>query len=723
MANEIRQLSLEIIRDLYGSSKRLAMYPLGHPSTQDVLKKPLGGLNEIFSFKHSFVIELFKDRLLAEGILLDNSVFVSGLSIEMKKHKLANVVFSSSLTIGDLYHFLSTLMSRPGPYEDNLARILSAKNVEAISVNAENPPRLFHFDNSASSGISQFPLDERIEEIVIHKPDIIVAYYLGKLYNDDDLYRELGIDLRLSFMARYFKTVMRHLDPEQGITLIESAVLSTNWLDDSVDSKSVQGLKKLFEDYLPEKSDEATLSAVYKLLKKVGAPEQVMNQIFSKSSYLKLMTFQETENIVETLKYSDPAQVDPAVLKKTVFKLATSKQTAFLHDLLDQLIRSLSSTDAEQRSKSVSLITTVAEILASSGFFEEYNYICKEVVRHSLSPSQSSESVELVSDLIMQALKSCRWGEFKVLTRTLRGVCDDQMQSENKRQVAALKLSEISNSDLLFRTASNLSEQGKSDEANEFFEGLSPIGSDEIIKMLASKITFPDINVRSRMIKVLINMKGNVVGVLIEMLKGLITRSDGASISDEEWYFYRNVFRVLRETQAVEAIPYLETLSSWPLPRLKLEIIKTLEGMPAERAFPMLDKFSREEEPEIRKAAAVTMGFIGDPIMIPALYNVFKRDPGCRIAAVASLGRIGDSRARDKLIELLDDNALFKELNITRREAEEIRAVILKALSIIGDEIAVAKVTEYASKVPDKSIFGIDLLSSTAKILLGGKMK
>lgn len=241
--------------------------------------------------------------------------------------------------------------------------------------------------------------------------------------------------------------------------------------------------------------------------------------------------------------------------------------------------------------------------------------------------------------------------------------------------------------------------------------------------MLAGKITFPDINVRSRMIKVLINMKGNVVGVLIEMLKGLISRSDGASISDEEWYFYRNVFRVLRETQAVEAIPYLETLSSWPLPRLKLEIIKTLEGMPAEKALPLLDKFSHEDEPDIRKAAVVTMGFIGDPIMISALYDAFKRDPGCRIAAVASFGRIGDSRSRDKLIEILDDNSLFKELNISRREAEEIRAVILKSLSIIGDEIAMAKVAEYASKSPDKSIFGIDLLSSTAKIILGGKMK
>jgi hypothetical protein len=84
MNNDIKQLSLDILRDIYGSSRRLALYPLGHPITQETLKKPLSMLNDIFTFKHSFTIDLFKQRVLGEGVLLDDTVYVSGIALEMK---------------------------------------------------------------------------------------------------------------------------------------------------------------------------------------------------------------------------------------------------------------------------------------------------------------------------------------------------------------------------------------------------------------------------------------------------------------------------------------------------------------------------------------------------------------------------------------------------------------------------------------------------------------
>src|SRR4030067_2375224 len=244
MNKNIKQYCVDILRDMYAGSRRLAMYPLGHPTTQETLKKPLGALNEVFAFKHSFTIELFRGRLLTEGILLDDSVFVNGIALEMKKHKLTNIVVGSEVTIGDLYHFLSTLVAKPGPYEDNVARILKAKNISAIAVDIENPTCTFNFDTSLQSpGTSQYSMDQRIKEILADKPGIIALYYLGQIKDDYEVLKELGIDFRLAFLTRFFRDSLMQLDRDKGLNLIEQTILATNWLHDAIRYQSALGLK------------------------------------------------------------------------------------------------------------------------------------------------------------------------------------------------------------------------------------------------------------------------------------------------------------------------------------------------------------------------------------------------------------------------------------------------------------------------------------------------
>ncbi len=721
MNDDVKLICTDILRDLYGSSRRLAIYPLGHPVTQETLKKPLATLNGIFSFKHSFTVDLFKERVFGEGIVLDDTIFVSGMALEMKRHKLSTITISSDLAIGDLYHFLSMLIARPGPYEDNMARILKAKNIKSVAVNLPSPPRLYSFDKIEFSSGEKFSLEERVKEIISEKPGIITSYYVGKLKSDEDVSLQIGVDFRLSYLARHFKEILLHLDREQGLLLIENALLSTNWLDDSIDSQAILGLRRIFEDCLAENSDQETLSSIFHLLKKVGAPEMILNQFFNKTSLLKLKTFQESEKIVETLRISDPSKVDAAALRKTVFKLAASHQKDFLRGLLAQLIKSLSSEMVVHRQQAAGLLSSAADVLANGGFFDEFSFICKEAVQLSLLPTETSEPVELTADLIWLAVKNNRWQEFKVLTRTLRGICDDRFQNENKRKLAESRLTELSGSDVIFKIASNLSDLSRSDEANEFFEGLSALGSRDIIRMLAGKLTHPDINIRSRMIKLLISMKSNAGDVITEQLAEMIKRVDGGQISDEDWYYFRNALRVIKEVHAEQAIPCLEIITTWPSSKMKLEVIKTLETMPPESAVKLLDKLSSDNDIEVRKAAVVAMGLSSDKIMIPYLREVFMKHSECRHIAVASLGRIGEPQARDILIELFESPDIYKGLGISRKESDEIRVTILKALAAIGDEVSQRKISQYSAKPVERSLFSKDIISSTAKIILGAR--
>jgi HEAT repeat protein len=117
------------------------------------------------------------------------------------------------------------------------------------------------------------------------------------------------------------------------------------------------------------------------------------------------------------------------------------------------------------------------------------------------------------------------------------------------------------------------------------------------------------------------------------------------------------------------------------------------------------------------------MGLSGHPDMIPKLESIIERSPDCRVLAIASLGRIGGPRARDILIELFENEGFYKIQTLSKKETEEIRIAIIKTLSRIGDQISIRKLEEYSQKNFDKSLFKKDLLSNTAKIVLGLKNK
>ncbi len=719
---DFKKLSLEVLRDLYGSSRRLSMYPLGHPVSQDTLKKPLDALNKVFAFKHSFTIELFNNMLMAEGICLEDTIYVSGLIMDLKKHKLSNVSFCSRLNIGDLYQILVLLTSKPGPYDDNVARVLKSKNVDSIEVNIENPQRLFNFDQAGIAGdAQQFSLNRRLRNVIIKRPGAISAHYMGRIKNDDDVLKWIKVDFRLGFVSRYFKDALYDIGPERGKQLLEDAVYSTNWLDDIIPAESLKGLQALFSDFLSKYKDDKILSDIYELFKNVGAPNMIIEQIFDKTSVLKLRTFQESEIIVNTLRYSDPSQVDTAGLKKTIFKLAASDHKNYLVDLIDQLLKSLDSPTNELRQKGLHLVSTAGEVLSKGGFRGDFNYLCREVVRLSLTPSDTLEPIELAAELAWQSLKKGFWQELKFLARTLKGIRDDNSYPDNKRNLAAEKITEIAESGLLSDTFSTLLEKGWSEETNGFFDAFSNLGGRRIIKLLAERITHPDINMRSRAIKLLVSMKKDSADILSQILGEQVEKYDGKQLEDEQWYFFRNILRVIKEIKAEESFPYIEIMTNWSDSRLKIEIVKTLEDMPVENSGKLLEKLASDDNAEIRKAAVIAMGLTGHPDMIPRLMNIFLTQSDCRINAIAAIGRIGGTQARDRLIDIFEDDSYFSEYDISKKDSEQIRIAIIKALTRIGDSISKEKLDEYSRQDTDKQLFNKELNSNTAKIILSGK--
>jgi HEAT repeat protein len=719
---DIKKISQDILRDLYGASRRLSMYPLGHPITQETLRKPLEFLNHIFLIKHSFNIEYHKERLVAEGILLDDTVYVSGLALDMEKHKLSNMAIYSHVQIGNLYHFLSELIAKPDPRSEGLAEILSARGIDAVAVNVAQTRNIFRFDSAErTADQSARSLDKRIKDIISGNPSIIAAYYMGKINNDDDVLKYIEADFRLGFVSKYIKESLLIMDNESAVKLLEDIVFTTNWLDDSLDSRAINGLKRLFGDYLFHQEDNRALTDIYRLFKKVGAPENVINQIFDRSNALKLKTFQDSEEIVNTLRFSDPSQIDSEYLKKTVFKLASAGQKEYLFDIINQLIDSISGATRNVRQQALQLLTIGGEVISGGGFYDEFGSLCRTAVKLALMPDDILEPAELTSNLAWQALRKKRWQELKFLVRMEAGITSDRMQPESKRDFVSKRLLELRESTLLFETVNGMLGSDWDEDTGGFFEAIANLGSKKIITSLVEKITSPDTNLRSRIIKILVSMKESSAEVLSQFLAEEVEKYKGGKLEDDKWYLLRNILRVLREVSAEESLPSLEIMSGWQDSRLKIEIIRTLEGMSAAASAKLLQRFCDDDDFEIKKAAVTAMGLTGHPDMIPKLNAIIRSLPECRVLAVASLGRIGGSKSRDFLIDLFENDELQQALSLSNKEAEEIRVAILKALARIGDKKSLAKIEEYSQKKFNKSLFKKDLLSNTAKIILDAK--
>jgi HEAT repeat protein len=60
---------------------------------------------------------------------------------------------------------------------------------------------------------------------------------------------------------------------------------------------------------------------------------------------------------------------------------------------------------------------------------------------------------------------------------------------------------------------------------------------------------------------------------------------------------------------------------------------------------------------EVRRAAIVALGRVGDPGAVPSLIRALVTDPDLTIPAALALARIGDSRAYDALVRLLSDDS------------------------------------------------------------------
>ncbi|GEM_PF-1316606 len=714
---DIKEVCLDILRDLYSASRQLIMYPMGHPITNDTLLKPLDRLNTIFSFKKSFVIQVYNGRLVCEGLLLENIVFVEGLIRDFEKHDIAAVEFSSELILADLYHFLSGLLEGKSPAEDYFSRFLKKKGITTIRINKAKPSTLFDFDDTLI-GLpnKRFMLYDRIREIFNKNTQSVIDYYLGKINSDYDAVALLGVDLRLAFLDDHFAFSVSSMTEKQALEIFSQVIYSTNWLGVSTDKQTLDGVNRLWRDYAGLNEDVSILLPIYDIFKSVGATDTVLESVFDKGTILKLKAVREAEEIVELLKSNQAREIDFQELRKTVFKLASDKYSQPLEQLIGQLLKSLSSMVLDTRQRSLRLSAEAIGTLIDGAFWDIYSDVVKETLRLAFLGRTGFEMIEFIGWNAEKSAEASRWEELKICAQALQTIAGPSTDEKNK--LAHDKLAELAESPIINDILVDAVLSGKG--GTELYEAISIIASQKVAAVLVEKIDSPDKTVRVRIIKSLTLMGKEIGPEVIKKLAEIV--SAGESDDDNSWYRLRNLLRVIGKIKHIEALPYFDVLTRWRQTRIKLELISACESMGSSATGVLLTKLAMDEDQEVRKAAIIALGMSGHPDMLKYLRSLFNTLTSERDLVVIAIGRIDGFSARDMLIEFYENPDIYENLNITKKEEQKIKVAILKSLSAIGDDVSKSKIELYSKKGKNK-LFKKDVLSETAMFLINAHKK
>jgi HEAT repeat protein len=192
-----------------------------------------------------------------------------------------------------------------------------------------------------------------------------------------------------------------------------------------------------------------------------------------------------------------------------------------------------------------------------------------------------------------------------------------------------------------------------------------------LLEMLAEE---EDRSVRKVLIQILKDLGKNQVALL------------GERLSDERWYFVRNIVNILGESRKEEVVSYLEKVAGHKNFQIRQEVVRALIAIGGKRAADLLAAYLRDKDIDIRFMAIRGLGTISVPggRGEQELVNFLRRgwwkriDPQLKEEAVISLGKIGGQGAL-RFLRPLSRVKWWK----SRKPQEMVRDAAVKAIQEI----------------------------------------
>lgn len=685
-------------RELAMACRKMSIYGPGHPLAHKAVEKPFFLLSTILKHKQFLNLNVQNGLLYLLNIRLKDSVFNGQILQILQTLDVNAVIFLRGIDVSQFSCFVESAVTRELAHESSagLAAHLKGKNITTVEINTERAFDMFEQGKQYRGDVTG---DYSLRRFVLNQMGNDLAALAMMVDAPDEVLLKLGIDFDSDIIQYLLPEKIASLPAEKIRTQLmelagrlNSAEKSTSETDKM--SSVYMSLFKLVECH-PNR--EEILSDLESNAGPARRASDVPNPK-SQTGQIKIQSQEQIETLIEKIFASGNRNFEVAEFCDSFGRLLKTGQQPKAQRVMWDLLKFMSAADPEYREKALNLSGAIVENISPE--------VGLGVITASVNAVQAAlkEKIETYeySEFIWKLFQACHRGDlYELMARLTQGMAERRKINENVTvydSMAVKKAFEnISRPDVIQQLITEL--VGSHAERSAFLkDSLINIGTEEVAFGLARIISHPSRTVRQLTLKILAELGKSSLKVFTRVLnedKMFEREVDRRELPDERWYVVRNSIFVLGSIHDEQGVSALRIRMSDTDFRVRREIVRALEKIGGEDAIDCLTVMAEDNIKEIREAAIIAIGLLGDSKHTPLMIDLAKRMPGESARSVTALGKLGGPEAKAFLGELLIDNGKLAELTDGKVSRDDLRVAVVKALAEIGDDEAIQRIRQF----------------------------
>ena len=685
----LKELSENILRELYLAEKKLSFYTKNHPAIEKTLEKPFYLLSSFFNLKNSFAIKIEGRKIWACGILIPDSIATRALVSDFSVFNVQNVVILPQVTISELYIFLNRLQEKIAPNKNNLdmPKYLKDQKVNTILANTTLEDELFFMTAESDETRDKYQAERVIKKILTKNPALIAEM----AWKSFDLTMKISPDFRMNTYVQVMPVVLNGLEEQ---ILFGSLSKKVEENVKSITEQNLRGFKILLKMFPDPGKKERMINRLKTLFFSLNLSPQLFESVLDETSKIKVKAHEKSEDMLGKLKTTQADESQLQEWSELFDRFIRLKQTEKLQSLNLALVSSLVSGSGSFRQNSFAVLQSLLEVLSRIPDQEVSQHLGELLTPRAEVP----EASRLLFFWVQKSLSTRDYANLAGLAEKLEGKTPEIRNFLNQNG----NLNQI------------IGDLKKSPQQRWVFKKiLKFIATPEVAESLTQLFTHPDRNLRQVSLSVLTEIGDVSERVFASMFsdeKNWKRNSDGMTLNTSSWYKIRNILHLWGRINCFNSWEILKQKLTDSDPKVRREIAKTLEKIGGEKAIELLTILVNDRSGSVKKTAILGLGLIGTPAQISLLRSLYEKDNKVALVTIYAIKSIGGEEAKKFFLENLDNEKLWGKSLVIRDSGKKIIKAIVKALRQMPDQEVQQKLQRFQKN-----------LTKTQKIFLNPK--
>ena len=698
------------MKQLNVALKAVRLYPPTSTIPRESASAAVATLRSMFQTEAEMRLVVTRDGLFHDGeSIFPDSVAFREFTRDLYSRRLAEVRFHSGVTIAEILDFLMVLdtpreeLTEPGAFEERLwdANVVNVTIAEAttriveetpeeVAVAVEEtvddwPPDRATIDEIISGAFGGRSRDQRILVRVVESPELVAQYLERSLETRGSMSASAWVSARVSALAHALEREM----PEDRSMLYRSIAEAVMGLDTTVRREALR------DRMLPDARHDEALAEV---VRQIGLDEVcgALVEEFEHSAVsqdglaralrnLVLVSDHERTEIVDSARAAlETSGADEEFISGVLEGVSPTRlsveERAAAPDRPSPLARIIKLIDVAPRSKDEDeaegddpVIAQLAEEARSGISDGDVLGALVRLVTLEARPEQFNTIMSLIEDSVVLLVERQEYAIAALAAEGLLSASRDPERdpSQASRLLEAVEL--LADKKQMRAIVVGMRRFDKESAEHQACRRLlSVLGSHSVSPLLEILADEPDRSAR----KALVDLISENADAHSDEL--------GRRLSDDRWYFVRNVVTILGASNDHEGLSHLERTLRHRDARVRRETIRAVSAMREAKADEMLVAALSDPDSQNVQLAARYLGTRGNKRLAPSLEQVARgegrgsREVPVRIEAIEALGRLAAPSSAPVLESLSKKRAIAG-----RSRAREVKTAAKAALSAL----------------------------------------